>query len=174
MGTTFLSGIRVCVGNVFLVCGFSPYECTYFCSLGAMSIDKQSLVRQLRTVLQRHSVPFAVLHGSVAAGQTTPVSDVDVAVYVESQDAFLTLVVELDEALPNRRVDLMNVARQPARIVYRVLASGELIHVTDEALYHEVKFRAMRDYLDFKPVHDRILRDMERRLDNGQYGRVLQ
>jgi hypothetical protein len=32
----------------------------------------------------------------------------------------------------------------------------------------------MRDYLDFKPVHDRILRDMERRLDNGRYGRAVE
>lgn len=139
-----------------------------------MSIDKQSLIRQLRTVLRQHSVPFAVLHGSVAAERATPVSDVDVAVYVESRDVFLTLVVELDEALPDYRVDVMNLAHQPARIVYRVLASGERIHVADEELYHEVKFRAMRDYLDFKPVHDRILRDMERRLDNGQYGRTVE
>ena len=101
-------------------------------------------------------------------------SDVDVAVYVEERDRFLRLVVALDEALPERRVDVMNLAHQPAWVVYRVLASGEIIHVADEALYHEVKFRAMREYLDFKPVHDRILRDMERRLDDGRYGRVLE
>ena len=139
-----------------------------------MSIDKQALLDRLRTGLQRPSIPFSVLHGSVAAGQETPVSDVDVAVYVEEQDHFLDLVVALDEALPERRVDVTNLARQPSWVVYHVLATGETIHVADEELYHDVKFRAMRDYLDFKPVHDRILRDMERRLDNGRYGRAVE
>ena len=139
-----------------------------------MSIDKQALLDRLRTGLQRPSIPFSVLHGSVAAEQETPVSDVDVAVYVEEQDHFLDLVVALDEALPERRVDVTNLARQPSWVVYHVLATGETIHVADEELYHNVKFRAMRDYLDFKPVHDRVLRDMERRLDNGRYGRAVE
>jgi len=83
-------------------------------------------------------------------------------------------VVALDEALPEHQVDVTNLARQPPWVVYRVLATGETIHVADEALYHDVKFRAMRDYLDFKPVHDQILRDMERRLEDGQYGRAIE
>ena len=49
-----------------------------------------------------------MLHGSVATGQDTPVSDVDVAIYVKERDRFLRLVVALDEALPERRVDVMN------------------------------------------------------------------
>lgn len=139
-----------------------------------MSVDKQGLLERLCTVLDRPSIPFSVLHGSIAAGQYTPVSDVDVAVYVEDSGPFLDLVVALDEALPEHQVDVTNLARQPPWVVYRVLATGETIHVADEALYHDVKFRAMRDYLDFKPVHDQILRDMERRLEDGQYGRAIE
>jgi predicted nucleotidyltransferase len=136
--------------------------------------SKQTLIDALKPVLQRHPVPFAVLHGSVAADQATPVSDVDVAVCVEDRSDFLTLVVELDEALPDHRVDVMNLARQPALIYYRILATGEVIHLADEELYHDEKFRVMREYLDFKPMHDRILRDMERRLDDGAYGRTVE
>jgi predicted nucleotidyltransferase len=139
-----------------------------------MSANTQDLRDRLRTVLDRPSVPFSVLYGSVAAGQDTPVSDVDVAVYVEDSGHFLDLVVALEEAFPEHRVDVTNLARQPSWVVYRVLATGETIHVADEALYHDVKFRAMRDYLDFKPVHDRILRDMEHRLENGRYGRAVE
>jgi predicted nucleotidyltransferase len=139
-----------------------------------VSVDKQELLDRLRKILDQPSIPFSVLHGSMAAGRETPVSDVDVAVYVEEQDRFLDLVVRLDEALPERRVDVTNLARQPSWIVYRVLATGETIHVADEALYHDVKFRAMREYLDFKPVHDRILQDMERRLERGRYGRAIE
>lgn len=139
-----------------------------------MSVDKQELLGRLRKLLDRPSIPFSVLHGSMAAGRETPVSDVDVAVYVEKQDCFLDLVVRLDEAIPERRVDVTNLARQPSWVVYRVLATGETIHVTDKTLYHDVKFRAMREYLDFKPVHDRILQDMERRLESGRYGREIE
>lgn len=135
---------------------------------------KQATIDAVKPLLQRYSVPFAVLHGSVAADQATPISDVDIAVYAEDQDEFLTLVAELDEALSERRVDVMNLARQPALIYYRVLATGELIHLSDEELYQDEKCRVMREYLDFKPMHDRILRDMERRLDDGAYGRTVE
>jgi predicted nucleotidyltransferase len=136
--------------------------------------SRQKIIDALKPVLQRHPVSFAVLHGSVAADQATPVSDVDVAVYVEDRDNFLQLVAELDEAVPGRRVDVMNLARQPALVYYRVLATGDLIHVTDEEFYYDEKFRVMREYLDFKPMHDRILRDMERRIDAGAYGRIAE
>ena len=139
-----------------------------------MAQSRQAINDALRPVLKRHSVPFAVLHGSVAAGQATPISDVDVAVYVDDQDCFLTVVAELDEAVPDRRVDVMNLARQPALIYYRVLATGDVIHLADEELYQDEKFRVMREYLDFKPTHDRILQDMERRLDDGAYGRTIE
>lgn len=139
-----------------------------------MSDDTQEILDRLRTVLDRPSVPFSVLHGSMAEGRETPVSDVDVGVYVRENDHFLDLVVALDESLPERRVDVTNLAQQPSWVVYRVLATGEIIHVADEDLYHDVKLRAMREYLDFKPVHDRILRDMERRLENGRYGRAIE
>jgi predicted nucleotidyltransferase len=139
-----------------------------------MSVDTQDLFDRLRTVLGRPGIPFSVLYGSVASGRDTPVSDVDVAVYVEDAGHFLDLVVVLDEALPERQVDVTNLARQPSWVVYRVLATGKTIHIADEALYHDVKFRAMREYLDFKPVRDRILRDMEHRLGGGQYGRAVE
>jgi predicted nucleotidyltransferase len=135
--------------------------------------SRQAINDALRAVLQRNSVPFAVLHGSVAAGQATPISDVDVAVYVDDRDHFLTVVAELNEVLPDRRVDVMNLARQPALIYYRVLATGDVIYLSDEELYQDEKVRVMREYLDFKPMHDRILQDMERRLDDGAYGRTV-
>ena len=58
-------------------------------------MDKQALLDRLQTVLRQPSIPFSVLHGSVAAERDTPVSDVDVAVYVEERDRFLRLVVAL-------------------------------------------------------------------------------
>jgi predicted nucleotidyltransferase len=161
-------------GNVFLGKDLLPVHPFTHRSSFLMSVDTQDLLDRLRTLLDRPWVPFSVLHGSVAAGQDTPVSDVDVAVYVEDSGHFLDLVVALDETLPEHRVDVTNLARQPSWVVYRVLATGKTIHVADEELYHDVKFRAMRDYLDFKPVHDRILRDMERRLESGQYGRAVE
>lgn len=139
-----------------------------------MARPKPPIIDALQSVLRQHPVPFAVLHGSVAAGRATPISDVDVAVYIEDRDTSLQLVAELDEAVPDHRVDVMNLARQPALIYYRVLATGEVIHLLDEELYQDEKFRVMREYLDFKPMHDRILQDMERRLDDGAYGRTVE
>ncbi len=136
--------------------------------------SREDIVDRLCPVLEVHPVRFALLHGSVAEDRATPVSDVDVALYVEDRDVFFRLVVELDEAIPDQRVDAMNLVQQPATIYYRVLSTGTIIHMSDEDLYYREKYRVMREYLDFKPIHDRILRDMDRRLEDGRYGEPIE
>lgn len=135
---------------------------------------QQAVIERLRPVLEVHPVRFALLHGSFADDRATPISDVDVALYVEDRDAFLRLVVALDEAIPERQVDVMNLTQQSALVYYRVLSTGTLIYMADEELYYEEKYRVMREYLDFKPVHDRILRDMDRRIEDGRYGDLIE
>jgi len=43
--------------------------------------------------------------------------------------------------------------------------------IQDDAFFWQEKFRVMRQYLDFKPMHDRLLNDMLQRIDEGTYGK---
>lgn len=65
----------------------------------------------------------------MAEDRGTPVSNADVALYVGDRGVFLRLVVELDEAIPDRRVNVMNLVQQPATIYYRVLSTGAINYV---------------------------------------------
>lgn len=114
---------------------------------------------------------FAVLYGSHAAGRATPVSDIDVAAYVEEAGDVLAVAAALDEVFPGTRVDFVNLRGQPSLLYYEVLASGRLLFARDEAFFQEEKLRVMREYLDFRPTYERVLDAMDRRLANGTYGK---
>lgn len=135
-----------------------------------MPFDKNTIISRLEDRLAPFPVRFAVLYGSYAAGRPTPVSDIDLAVYVDQIDDFLDVINAVDEVFPRHRIDVINLKDKPALIYYEVLSSGLVFLVRDEAFFKQEKFRVMREYLDFKPMHDRLLRDMLQRIDEGTYG----
>ncbi len=136
-----------------------------------MPLDKDTIIARLEDRLAPFPVRFAVLYGSYAAGRPTPVSDIDLAVYVEEIDDFLDVVNAADEAFPDHRIDVVNLKGKPALIYYEALASGIMFLMRDEAFFKQEKFRVMREYLDFKPTHDRLLKDMLQRIKEGRYGK---
>jgi predicted nucleotidyltransferase len=142
------------------------------------------LAATLTSVLKdQPGLTFAVLYGSHAAGRATPVSDIDVAVYVGEAGDFLATAGALDEAMtqatgsgplgrfPGTRVDVVDLREQPAPVYYEILASGQLLFTTDDAFFKEEKLRVMREYLDFRPTYERVLEAMDQRLENGTYGK---
>ncbi len=126
-----------------------------------MSFNKNDIIARFTERLSPFPVRFAVLYGSYAADRPTPVSDIDLAVYVD----------EIEEAFPKHRVDVVNLKGKSALIYYEVLASGLSFLIRDDAFFQQEKFRVMREYLDFKPMHDRLLNDMLQRIDEGTYGK---
>ena len=135
-----------------------------------MPFDKDSIITQLEERLAPFPIRFAVLYGSYATDRPTPVSDIDLAVYVDEIDDFLDVVNAAEEAFPEHRIDVVNLKGKPALIYYEALASGITFLMRDEAFFKQEKFRVMREYLDFKPMHDRLLRDMLQRIEEGTYG----
>ena len=133
--------------------------------------DREDVIARLKEALAAHPLRFAVLYGSYAAGRATPVSDLDLGVYIDGDGDFLSLAAALEEALPTYRVDLVNLRDKPALLYYEVLATGTLLEARDEAFFYREKLRVMREYLDFQPTHARILNDMYGRIERGTYGR---
>ncbi|MCH8961912.1 MAG: nucleotidyltransferase domain-containing protein [Bacteroidetes bacterium] len=136
-----------------------------------MSFNKDDIIARFTERLSPFPVRFAVLYGSYAADRPTPVSDIDLAVYVDEIEDFLDVVVAAEEAFPEHRVDVVNLKGKTALIYYEALASGLSFLIRDDAFFRQEKFRVMREYLDFKPMHDRLLTDMLQRIDEGTYGK---
>ncbi len=141
------------------------------------NMEQESLVEIIKDPLSaefaKFGVKFAVLFGSVAMKQETPLSDIDIAVYSD-HDGFLNLAGSLSGGLFGRKIDLVNLRSISSFDCYEILSGGELIFVSPgegEGLYRRCKFQSMIRYLDFEGARRRMMYDMKKRIEEGRYGR---
>ena len=117
----------------------------------------------LRTVLQADPrIAFGLIFGSAARGETTPFSDVDVAIGLkpgEQLDAHAIgeLTSQLEQAA-GRTVDLVLLDEARPSLAYRAFRDGRLLLEADRAVRVDRQVRAILEYLDFEPV-ERFLAD---------------
>ena len=96
---------------------------------------KANIRDRLRACLAQTSpsVVAAYLFGSTARGETTPLSDVDIAVYLDEPNherrtaAYLGLLRHLSQALANGPVDLVLLNDAPPALAGRIIA-GNLLY----------------------------------------------
>lgn len=111
-------------------------------------------------------VLFAYLFGSLARGQRTPLSDVDVAVHLAADadpvGAKLDLLQLVTDVLGTDEVDLVVLDTAPLMLRHRILQSR--IVLADRAPSQRAAFesRTLREAWDFQP--------RERRILEGRYG----
>ncbi len=118
-------------------------------------------------------VRFAYVFGSVAEGTDRPNSDVDLAVSVHPRGTLLDDARRHDAivgALRREDVDLVVLEDAPLWLAYRIVAGGTVFSRDDVA---RVRHRAAveREFLDFKPFHDRHLAAMAQRARTGRLSR---
>lgn len=119
--------------------------------------------------LQRHfaanpeDAAAVYLFGSVARGEDTATSDVDVAVLFGSEppDGFAGLALPLEGALERqlgRPVQLIVLNRAPVDLVHRVLRDGIVLLDRDPSARIHFEVRARNEYFDLIPVLRRYRR----------------
>lgn len=126
------------------------------------------LVEAARRCVRSHTdgIVCAYLFGSLARGEATARSDVDVAVLYAVQPPAnldglgLDLAARLEQAL-GRRVDLVVLNRAPPDLVHRVLRDGILLHEADRGARVRFEVRSRDEYFDVLP-HLREYRRMAR------------
>jgi len=99
-------------------------------------------------------VGLAYLFGSQATGQAGAQGDYDVAVLfdgkVSTDDRYL-LAHQLTELL-DTDVDLVDLARAPVKLVYNVIATGQILYEKDRTTRVEFEARALGLYFDQLPI----------------------
>lgn len=103
--------------------------------------------------LQRHGALFAYLHGSRAAGNPRPDSDIDIAAYFEGQPP------EVFEVLLPVGVDLVVLNHAPLELAGRVALSGKLLLERDADARVAWEATARKIYLDELPRMKRAHQD---------------
>jgi predicted nucleotidyltransferase len=113
-------------------------------------------------------VVFAYLFGGLAAGPPNPLSDVDVALYVDRkanlEQARLDVLVRLTRHLATDELDLVVLNEAPIALVGRVLRTRKVIVDKEPFLRHRFESRCLREFFDFQQFEHRLL---ERRFARG-------
>ncbi|MGH7266239.1 MAG: type VII toxin-antitoxin system MntA family adenylyltransferase antitoxin [Candidatus Rokuibacteriota bacterium] len=135
-----------------------------------LSPDVVGRLGSLGQALERcPAVVFAYLFGGAAAGRLTPLSDVDVAVYLDPAADPVAARLRAHEAavhhLVTDEVDLVVLNSAPTALVGRILTGRRVILDRDPFLRHRFESLAMREFADFR-IFERTL--LERRARSGR------
>ncbi len=126
---------------------------------------------ELRNTLSKHRVNLAYLFGSHAKGETTSLSDMDIAVMFDSDadGRMEPLRLDLMGLLGEEAIDLIDLKSAPPRLKYNVIKEGRVILGEDRSSEFEV--RAMKEYFDFKPMEEMYFEGMKKRIEEGKFGK---
>ncbi len=107
------------------------------------------------------AVRFAYVFGGAGRRELRPLSDVDVAVYLDdARDhvrARLDLIGLVTKHLGTDEVDLVVLNSAPTALVGRILQSRRVITDKDPFLRHRFESLALRKFLDFHIFEQRLL-----------------
>jgi uncharacterized protein len=132
-------------------------------------VDKVEAVRSF--LAEERKVKFAYLFGSLARGDSGPLSDIDLAVYLDGRLDFFTWRLKLMEALAKvlktEKFDLVVLNNSPIVLTHEVIKDG-IVLKDDRPRRVIFESRALRDYLDtayLREVQRGYLREQIKRGD---------
>jgi predicted nucleotidyltransferase len=107
------------------------------------------------------AVVFAYLFGGAGRGDLTPLSDVDVAVYLDEAadpaSARLDVVGAVTSHLGTDEVDVVVLNTAPTALAGRILGSRRVILDRQPSRRHRFESQALRQFLDFRILEHRLL-----------------
>jgi predicted nucleotidyltransferase len=105
---------------------------------------------------------FAYLFGSLAKGETRPLSDVDIAVYCREGSSLpekkLEILGNLASILKTDEIDLVVLNRAPLALRMKILEDKKVILDRAPMIRHRYESLTMRQYFDFSYKESFILR----------------
>ncbi|RMF23047.1 MAG: nucleotidyltransferase domain-containing protein [Deltaproteobacteria bacterium] len=138
------------------------------------------ILNVLRSTLhERQEILDAYVFGSVARGDSTDHSDIDVAVYVEdrelrSREGFgyqAELTTDLMKALARNDVDVVVLNNAPPLLYHRVLRDGVRIVARDLRATTTREGRALSRYCDYAVQLRKIDDALRARIERGEFGK---
>ncbi len=113
-------------------------------------------------------VVFAYLFGGAATGAIRPLTDVDLAVYLDEKldpiEARLAAIGSASRHLGTDEVDVVALNSAPTALVGRILMTRKVILDRDPFVRHRFESRMLREFLDFRLFEQRLF---ARRHANG-------
>ena len=128
-----------------------------------------------RVMSKYPDVALAYLFGSQVRGDVGPMSDVDVAVLLDSTEGqrpvYEVLRSSVAKAVNQERVDVLLLNKAPIELAYAIIVEGELIYQRNEYMRVEYEAKIMSLYADYLPVLRAQMRDI---VEGGEHGARVQ
>jgi hypothetical protein len=123
-----------------------------------------SLLRAvLETILNHEPVDLAYLYGSVVTGQTTPFSDVDIALVaskplqpLERLKLILHVQSQISDQAGIANLDVRIVNDAPLVFRGRVVRDGILVYVRNDQVRVDFETTTRLQYFDYLPIHKQL------------------
>ncbi|MEO0114627.1 MAG: nucleotidyltransferase domain-containing protein [candidate division WOR-3 bacterium] len=125
---------------------------------------------------QESDVIFTYLFGSYGKGKVSPLSDIDIAVYLDKNkvnDIFerkLELNYIVTSVLKTDEVDLIVLNEASLPLIHQVLMTGRLLFSKDEATRITFEVKAQKLYFDAEPLRRISWLALKERLKDGRFG----
>jgi len=124
--------------------------------------DIEARLPDLGSVLEESpGVLFAYLFGSATRGRLSPLSDVDVAVYLDETcdplEARLEAIGRATAHLGTDKVDVVVLNQAPIALAGRILQSRRVLCDREPLRRHRFESLALREFADFRVFEGRIL-----------------
>jgi uncharacterized protein len=104
---------------------------------------------------------FAYIFGGMATGNQRPLSDIDIAVYLDDcsdkAEAKLDIIGNLSDALMTDEIDLVILNKAPVSLVGRILKNKRLLADKQPFLRHKFESLALREFFDFSHNEQELL-----------------
>lgn len=133
---------------------------------------------KLVQVLDRDHVVAGMLFGSQASGKVGPLSDIDVAVWLDPdlpREKLAVLRAELAlaavEALGTDEVDVVVLNEAPPLLRHRALRGATRLFDRDPRARVRLETAALLDYFDTAPLREALAAGRRRRIEEGRFGR---
>jgi len=128
----------------------------------SLPADIEHRLATLGTVLDAQAaVRFAYVFGGAGRRELRPLSDVDVAVYLDDAadpvQARLDVIGVVTKHLGTDEVDLVVLNQAPTALLGRIVQSRRVIADKDPFLRHRFESLALRTFLDFRIFERRLL-----------------
>jgi predicted nucleotidyltransferase len=146
--------------------------------------EESELLDSLREfAAQRPEVLALYVFGSFASGTSGPLSDLDVALLVDTEAVAERLeeqplgpkvhyIAELQAALGRSDVDVVLLHRATPLLAHRVIDRGRLVFCRNERARARFHARALMRYLDTRPLRQLERSYLRRRLGEDRFGRA--
>ena len=139
--------------------------------------QEKDLAPAVECLRRDEEIIAAYLFGSYATPRESPLSDLDIAVLLDSRfpsssylDKQIELLTYLSQIMGTDRVDVAILNRASPLLAHRILRDGRLLFSKDESQRIYFQTRAIDLYLDTEPARRESDRQLIQRIKEGQFG----